>query len=361
VIRGSLKGLLLIITLAVALGSEAWPQTLPPPAQVGFSFSPVTSQLANRDPVHDLSVLLSATNPDVVRLPVYWEYVEPTLGAYDFSSVDSLLGAVAAHNAVSGWPTRVVLTVGARNFLYPELHEPAWAGPREQPYITLAQSGQAYRDYFASSIARYRDSQLLYAWQVENEPLDVVGNPLTGVDDIDPGQLAWEIGEVHRLDPMHKVLTTTYDGWNVAVDMLQVYATPLLQLMRGYPSGHPEDTLEAGDALGLDLYLEGPSIPLNFTSVDLRAEWKRQALSFWSSQATATGKELWLAEMQAQPWGDSTSFTPSDLVDSAEDYRQERLQVVLMWGVDTWLADPAWLNAGIRAMNILRAGQGLAG
>jgi len=355
VIRGSLKGLVLIITLAVALGSETWPQTPPPAAQVGFSFSPVTSEQANRDPAHDLAVLLAATNPDVVRLPVYWEYVEPSQGTLDFSSVDSLFDAISAHNAQTARATRIVLSIGARNFLYPELHEPAWAGPRAQPYITQAQSGQAYRDYFSASIARYRGSPLLYAWQVENEPLDVVGNALTGVDNIDPGQLAWEIAQVHRLDPGHKVLTTTYDGWNVGVDMLQVYTTPLLQLLQGYPSGHPQETLEAGDALGLDLYLEGPSIPLTFTSVDLRAEWKRQALSFWSSQAKAAGKELWLAEMQAQPWGDSTSFTPADLVDSAEDYRQERLQVVLMWGVDTWLSDPAWLKAGIQAMHILRS------
>jgi hypothetical protein len=356
VIRGSLKGLVLIIAVALALGSEAWPKAPPPAAQVGFSFSPVTSEKANRDPAHDLAVLLAATNPDVVRLPVYWEYIEPTRGRYDFSSVDSLLAAVAAHNLVSARPTRVVLTVGVRNFLYPELHEPAWAGLREQPFITQAQAGDEYRGYFLASVMRYRGSPLLYAWQVENEPLDVVGNFLTGPDQIDPSQLAWEIGEVHRIDPMHKVLTTTYDGWNVAVDMLQVYATPLLQLLGGYPSGHPEETLEAGDALGLDLYLEGPSIPLTFTSVDLRAEWKRQALSFWAAQTKAAGKELWLAEMQAQPWGDSTSFTPADLVDSAEDYRQEHLEVVLMWGVDTWLNDPAWFKAGIRAMDILRAG-----
>jgi hypothetical protein len=59
--------------------------------------------------------------------------------------------------------------------------------------------------------------------------------------------------------------------------------------------------------------------------------------------------------MQAQPWANSGAFAPSDLVDSAVDYRQERLQVVLMWGVDTWLEDPAWLAAASQAMGILRS------
>jgi hypothetical protein len=40
---------------------------------------------------------------------------------------------------------------------------------------------------------------------------------------------------------------------------------------------------------------------------------------------------------------------------SATDYRQESLQVVLLWGVDTWLQDPAWMAAATHAMAILRS------
>jgi hypothetical protein len=261
---------------------------------------------------------------------------------------------VAHHNRKSGHQTRVVLTIGARNFLYPELHEPAWAGPRQQPYLDEMQAAAAYRIYFDSSIARYRGSRLLYAWQVENEPLDYVGNALTREDRITPTQLAWEIGEVHRLDGAHKAVTTTYDGLNATVDMIQLWTPQLLS--RFGPNGHPEQALEAGDALGLDLYVDGPNIPLRrATSIELRAEWKEQAIGFWADRAHARGKELWLAEMQAQPWANSGAFAPSDLVDSAVDYRQERLQVVLMWGVDTWLEDPAWLAAASQAMGILRS------
>jgi hypothetical protein len=355
VIDRSVGSLLVLAAAALALGSEVYPASAPPAPLVGFSFSPLTSQQAMRDPLQDLGLLLTATEPDLVRLPVYWESVAPTPTQLDFSSVDALLAVVAAHNRVSTRQTQVILTVGARNFLYPELHQPSWAGPRQQPYLNQAQAGLPYRAYFQMSIKRYRDSPLLYAWQVENEPLDYVGNDLTGADQIDPAQLAWEMDEVHRLDPSHKAMTTSYDGWNVAVDMLQVYGAPLLSLLHGYPSGHPQEALDAGDALGLDLYVEGPSIPLDFTSVELRAEWKQQALSFWADRAQDSGKELWLAEMQAQPWGSSTSFTPADLVDSAMDYREEQLQVVLMWGVETWLDNPAWLAAAHESMDILRA------
>lgn len=347
---------MVLVGAALLLGSEAWSQPVPPPPLAGFSFSPLISLWAHRDPQADLGLLLDATNPDLVRLPVYWEAVEPTPGQMDFSQVDALLAVVARHNQVATNPTRVVLTVGARNFLYPELHEPSWAGPRWQPFLNNMQAAPAYRAYIDSSITRYRDSPLMYAWQVENEPLDYVGNDLTGDDQIKVAQLSWEVGEVHRLDPGHKAVITTFDGWNVAVDMLQLYAKPALQVLGGYPSGHPEEALEAGDALGLDVYLDAPSTPLRFTSTNLREAWKEQSLAFWIGRAGSMGKDVWLAEMQAQPWANVPGgFDESDLVSSAAGYRREHLQVVLMWGVETWLDDPAWLAAATRAMAILRS------
>ena len=69
----------------------------------------------------------------------------------------------------------------------------------------------------------------------------------------------------------------------------------------------------------------------------------------------AHGKEVWLTEMQAQPWAsDPGDFTTSDLLVSAKVYRNAPLQVVLLWGVETWLADPAWMDAAAQAMGILR-------
>jgi hypothetical protein len=350
-----MRALFLMIVAALLLGSEVWPPAAPAPPLAGFSYSPLISQNAGRDPAQDLGRLLEATDPDVVRLPVYWEDVEPTPYQLDFSSIDPLLAVVAIHNLDSLHQTRVVLTVGARNFLYPELHEPVWAGPRQQPYLDQAQSGAAYRVYFDTSIERYRDSPLLYAWQVENEPLDYVGNVSTGADQITSSELEWEMGEVHRLDPAHQAVITTYDGENVSIDMLQLWAPQVFASLG--PNGHPQGALAAGDALGLDLYVDGPNVSFrHLTTMDLREAWKEQALSFWAERASGQGKGLWLTEMQAQPWGgDSGTFSPADLVESAIDYRQERLQVVLMWGVDTWLNDPTWLAAGSRALEVLRA------
>ena len=195
-----MRAVFILVAAAVLLGGETWPHPQPAAALVGFSFSPDTSLFAGRDPTQDLALLLDSTQPDLVRLPIYWEDVEPTPDELDFDSIDPLLAVVANHNRAALHPTRVVLTVGARNFLFPELHEPEWAGPRLQPFLDQAQAGDAYRMYFDTSITRYRSSPLLYAWQVENEPLDYVGNDFTGDDQITASQLAWEVGERYTAD-----------------------------------------------------------------------------------------------------------------------------------------------------------------
>lgn len=323
---------------------------------MGFSYSPDVSTWAGRNPQADLAYLLSTTNPDLVRLPVYWDVTQPSPHNLDYSSVDSLMAVVAWHNSHATRQTRVILTVGARNFLYPELHTPAWIGPRQQPQLGNAQVGTAYRDYFDTTIVRYRNNPLLYAWQVENEPFDYVVNEETGADQISPEQMTWEIDEVHRLDGHHRAVTTSFDGWNVIVDWMQLDATPLLWALHGYPSGHPGPALDAADALGLDIYVDGASTPLRFTSIPLRTTWKAETIQFWADQAKAQNKQVWLMEMQAEPWAVSPgSYSTADLLATAASYRREPLNVVLLWGAETWLADPAWLNAASGAMTILRS------
>jgi hypothetical protein len=332
------------------LGGEAPPAPPSPAPLVGFSYSPILSTYLNRDPAADLSTLLTRTNPDLVRLPVYWDLTQASPGTLDFTVTDQLLEVIGDHNRTSSRPARVILTIGARNFLYPELHAPAWAGPRQQPELGLAQQGSDYRAYFKSTLVRYRSSPLLYAWQIENEPFDYVVNESTGDDQITSEQMAWEISEAHRLDPNHRAVTTTFDGWNVMVDWLQTNLASVLD-----PSGHPAAALQTGDALGLDLYVDGPSTPFRFATVALRTSWKAEAIRYWSAVASSQGKEVWLTEMQAQPWAtDPGDFTTDDLLVSAKVYRNTPLKVVLLWGVETWLGDPAWMQAAIEAMGFLR-------
>src|ERR1043165_5837140 len=109
-----MKRLVFLVLCALALGCETWPPVQPPPPLAGFSYSPLISEWAGRSPTQDLTRLLDQTNPDLVRLPIYWEDVEPDAHTIDFSIIESMLDVVRKHNAKSTVQTRVVLTIGAR-------------------------------------------------------------------------------------------------------------------------------------------------------------------------------------------------------------------------------------------------------
>ncbi|HXO58467.1 MAG TPA: hypothetical protein VN834_01595, partial [Candidatus Acidoferrum sp.] len=96
------------------------------PALVGFSFSPAAVP-PGVDPVQALTTLLSTLQPDLVRLPIYWSTVAPTPTSLDYSEIDQLIATIEAHNSTKGSRhAQVVLVVGARNLVYPEVHLPDW-------------------------------------------------------------------------------------------------------------------------------------------------------------------------------------------------------------------------------------------
>jgi hypothetical protein len=119
------------------------------------------------------------------------------------------------------------------------------------------------------------------------------------------------------------------------------------------PAGHPLEALQSGDALGLDLYVVTGDTSLTDASASKRIDWKRAALPYWSAQAQASGKPLWITEMQGAPWPGQDDFTIADLMHSANAYHHHGASVILLWGVEEWLGSPAWMEAGKTARQIL--------
>src|SRR2546423_6643579 len=102
--------------------------------------------------------------------------------------------------------------------------------------------------------------------------------------------MQWETAEAPRLDSNHRAVTTTFDGWNVMVDWLQTNLVAVLDGLRGYPSGHPAVALQAGDALGLDVYVDGPSTPFRVSALGLRPPWKGGASRYRSAVGDGQGQ-----------------------------------------------------------------------
>ncbi|MEP7104622.1 MAG: helix-turn-helix domain-containing protein [Chloroflexota bacterium] len=361
-VRGKLQaGVLGVMVMFVSPGG-------PPPgapadtsgALVGFSFSSPVARAAGQQPSAALHDLLWRLHPDLVRLPVYWSEVAPEPGVLDFTELDALLGTIDHYNRTRPQHhTRVVLVAGARNLATPELHLPAWMDTGETLDLETATSSRAYFDYLEACFHRYWSNPLMFAWQIENEPLDSTNDELGDIA-LTPAAVAAEVVLLKSVDPVHPVVVTTFNSSTVALDRQATSRLRwLYDLLPGpRPAGHPALTLGLGDVLGLDLYVVTPSTPLDEADVEERVAWKAEAINYWAAQARKGSKQTWITEMQAAPWDGYPGFTPDDLALSAEAYSRTDVDVVLLWGVEYWLGDPTWMRAGREAMATIR-GRGL--
>jgi hypothetical protein len=319
--------------------------------QVGFSFSPAAATALGLDPITAYNQLLNDLHPDVVRIPIYWSDVQADPYHFTYTQSDSLFTATANFDAATGSKTKLIPVVGMRNMGYPELHTPVWADTTSAPNVITLADSSSYTNYISNVVNRYRNSPLISMWQLENEPLDDVNSWSEGPVALDEEDLSAERALIQNTDPGRQVLITTYDSASANLDRegLQELEQPSLV----YPYvGHPDQALRIGDALGLDLYVATDSTDLTDASVASRIGWKTTALDLWKDRARQAGKQLWVTELQASPWPGVAGFTPGDVVRSALAYRDVGLSGVLMWGVETWLVDPAWMTAGKQAMQI---------
>jgi hypothetical protein len=325
------------------------------PPLVGFSFSPKTAAWLGEDPDAALQQLLSNLSPDLVRLPVYWDAVEPESGSFDFSQVDRMLTLVRDYNRTNPLrPARVILEVGMRNMGYPELYLPAWLPAAARESTAAVSSDPAYASYLTTSVVRYRGNPLLHGWQLENEPLDDVPTAAGPRVDIPGDVLQDEVDALRAIDPSHPVVITTYNSSTLSLDLKALTpSSPVATRSGPRPAGHPLQALQLGDALGMDAYVVTGNTSLTDASAQKRTDWKHEALTYWSLQARGLDKPLWITEMQGAPWPGHTDFTPADLLYSAQRYRSTGATVVLLWGVETWLGSARWMATGQQVRQLL--------
>jgi len=335
------------------IGSGSVARAATPPL-IGFSFSPRTAVYAGEEPGPALRALLDQLNPDLVRLPVYWDVVETKPGSFDFTQPDQLVSVVEAYNrSRTARPARIIVVAGLRNMGYPEVYVPDWVQAAERDPAARMTEDPEYHGYLKATFIHYHPNPLLYGWQLENEPLDNVSTSAGADVRITGENLQDELALLRSIDGRPAVITT-YNSATLSLDMEGLKPSshnwgPGVPL----PAGHPLEALQSGDVLGLDLYVVTGATSIADASARTRTNWKRTALDYWSGQAQDEGKPLWITEMQGAPWPGLSNFTISDLLYSANAYQHHGASVILLWGVEEWLGSPAWMKAGKQVRQIL--------
>ncbi len=94
-----------------------------------------------------------------IRLPIYWNIIEPYPGRFDFSKFDFMVEEAEKRGV------KIIAVVGRRQPRWPECHVPSWA----QNNIESIQQIHILQS-IKETVNRYKNSYAIYAWQVDNEP-----------------------------------------------------------------------------------------------------------------------------------------------------------------------------------------------
>lgn len=263
-----LFGLILIFCFALAFKK---PSGLSEKPEWGVAFSKPFSIDMGLDWKESYLAILTELKPKYLRLPVYWQDVEPQTGIYNFEDYDWMVEKARENNV------KIVLVIGRKLPRWPECHIPNWA-------IGLSDDSQKVKvlKLLPEIVNHFKNNENLYAWQVENEPFLPFGEcPASDADFLDK-----EISLVKFLDSGRPIMVTDSGElsiWLRAAKRADIFGTTLYRMVWNKTLG----------------YFEYP-IPYHFF-------WFKANLThiFYS------GKPIIISELQAEPWGPKMPYETS--------------------------------------------------
>jgi hypothetical protein len=165
----------------------------------GIAFSQKQSQDLGLDWKENYLAILDDLQVDDLKIIAYWDLIEPQENNYDFSDLDFQV-AEAEKRGVN-----LVFTLGRKVPRWPECHIPGWARGLSQE-----EQEQAVLDMIEEVVLRYRGSDYVWAWQVENEPFFNFGE----CPEISESFLREEVRLVKYLDQENRPVIISDSGSN---------------------------------------------------------------------------------------------------------------------------------------------------
>jgi len=241
-----------------------------------------------------------------IRLPIYWDDIEPQEGEFDFSDYDFMIDEGARHGV------KFVVNIGWRLPRWPECHAPIWTNKN-----SLDANREKVLKMLQAVIEHYRFRSNIIYWQVENEPfLDAFGVCPPSNEDF----FRREVALVKSLDTRPVMVSSTGElsFWRREAAIGDVFGTTVYRVVWGKWFGYIHYPLPA---------------------------W------FYRLKADLVGLDKsrrYIIELQAEPWvpQGSVIYLPQAEADRSMSFEQFRnnLQYAIkinfnktyLWGVEWW-------------------------
>jgi hypothetical protein len=294
----------------------------------GANFSCKRAAWLGLDCMRTLERLLDDLGVRRFRLVVYWSEAEPAPGRYDWRAIDAQLDALHARGA------KAVVVIGMKGPRWPEFWFPHWLERMTSiPAEGYPEDAALVQDYlfpYLEAAAKHLAAHpAVEAIQVENEPF-VYYRGHANKRHLRPALVAREIETVRRATGGRLPTVVSHASW-----------------FRGDPT--PSWILDHADVLAQSVYTKRQRGPWPWLYLfpyqlgPLTPDLPGQARA-----AARRGKELWIGELQAEPYEQATrdprvlpthelrSFSVAWLERNVTLARRSGATRVYFWGAEWW-------------------------
>jgi hypothetical protein len=303
-----------------------------PDLQIGTTFIKINAEHLGLDWRSAYKEIINDVGIKQIRIPIFWDQLEREPGKFDWVDLDWQMQEAAKANA------QVMLVVGHRVPRYPECYAPPWTKELDD-----AAFKRSLLSMTETVVKHYRDHPALGAWQVENEPLAKILGKIWG------DGACREISHLVREEVqwVRRWADGRSDGRRIPTVVTYANAPWFVSQLR--------QTLTFGsDVVGMTLfnklYFRSP-VFTGYVEMFRLGPIATLRLAYQRSLIARNHQELWIAEMQAEPWGPDGPYKFDDPADAAVTMNPDRLRQtwdyavqggasrIYLWGIEWCLSE----------------------
>ncbi len=280
----------------------------------GVDYSVSQAAYLGLDPKETYSAIINDLGVRHIKIHTNWNVTEPDQDQYDFSMLDWQVREAEQNNV------KLILVLGMKTGRWPECHTPAWLLD-----VPAAERQAAIIRYVEATVARYKDSDAVQYWQVENEPLLQFGTCPDWYYDYETSLLEAEVAAVKAIDPTREVIISDSGELSSWTDVAKIADIVGITMYRSSWDGNE-------DLFGLN--------PYNFLSPGFYAKKAAFIEQYYH-------KPVISIELQAEPWASAPlaeasleeqalSMNPELFRENIAFAKEAGLGAYYLWGVEWW-------------------------
>ena len=296
----------------------------------GVNFSQKHSQLLGLDWKENYLALLDDLKAKNIKLITHWDLIEPKKDQYFFDDLDWQIKTAEEKEA------KLLLVIGMKTGRWPECHIPEWA-----KNLSKEEQQKEILEILEEVVLRYRNSEAIKYWQVENEPFFPFGE----CPRVDKKFLKREIGRVQSLDNKKRPIVISDSGegsfWIQAARLGDIVGTTMYKKVWFTP-------LEILNKI--QKLTNGPKFLTGFHQLGFYIHYPFPPIFYWRKAQLIEkifGKKVIVVELQAEPWGpkllyelplkeQEKSMNLRQFQENIEFAKKTGLDAFYLWGGEWW-------------------------